>query len=286
MLFSRTVIHMDINRTIIATDTTQKYTLSDFASLCLAKETEYTWDNIQEPINYYLHVYKNLLPGSRSDKELRKQRRDMIHSFMGNALISSAYPYKLELLARYRSLLKALKSDAKVFTSFYTLLDQLPEDACIVFRTFGQDGEIVLEELGLQHTPRFSRKGELLFREGNEVSYEEFFKTIDSERFVFLQDDFFYWNAHKEAARYGKPLPFRSNDTTIFFDDNVEDSDTTNIVYPFTYPEGEPLKISDLVKAGRIVRVNTVEAILTPQYFVETLARILPQHAGSDDSSQ
>ena len=89
-----------------------------------------------------------------------------------------------------------------------------------------------------------------------------------------IRDYFPHWRLHNERARAGKLLLVDLDDpsvTQIFFDDNIFHSNA-HIVDARDVRTGESIPFS-IAKNSHLIRVEPVNAILDPMYFVrcETL---------------
>lgn len=85
-------------------------------------------------------------------------------------------------------------------------------------------------------------------------------------------------NAHQGSAEQGKPFYFNSEDQeilSIFFDDNIGDSDEKNIIAPLDIATGEKVSIKTLLESKQAVGVDTLEAILNQSYYIERLQEAL-----------
>ncbi len=103
---------------------------------------------------------------------------------------------------------------------------------------------------------------------------------------IAIHDDWSYWSAHGMAARQGKPFYIDRDDAetlTIFFDDNIiEDDQIKNIISPLDAHTGEVISIEDLVESGQAVRVDTLEAILNDDYYIDRVKEALIKHSSID----
>jgi len=270
---------MDINRTIIAHDSTQQYTAEDFVNLCLAKETKACWDTtIEDPIDFYSYVYNHLLPGNRSDKALRSKRRATIHSFLALAKEHN-YPISPSLFTKYDDLVAKVSAlQSSIFPSYFSLISFLEEnevDYTIIFRTFGSDLHAVLEELALKDIPQFKSRSGAFYFDGEQVEHEELLQKALQEKFIAVQDDFIFWNTHKESSAHAKIMPVSDEHISLFFDDNVIENEQINIVTPVKSKTKKQLSIKQLINSGNIVSVNTLEALSDDMYFIKKLQVVI-----------
>lgn len=272
------IIHMDINRTIIASDSAQNLHLDDIVNLSLAKKYVDSWEEGLDPMSYYDYIYTVQCPGPRKDRALRKKRRAIIKEFI-HFLDETNHPFYEDALA---SLHKAKKIMPKqiIFPSFFKLIERLEEkniSYSMIFRTFGSDFDTIAKELGLNIPKASFTQGKLHTEDSIIETPEEIFAYIKKHKWLGIQDDFFYWNNHNERKEYGKqfPLTMSSDTLSIFFDDNIERSADTNIVAPFDVQKKKPLPILPLIRKGILVPVTTIDALLDEDYFIKAISKQL-----------
>lgn len=263
------VIHMDLNRTIIASDIRQDQGIDQVLNLSLAKKYVESWDG-GRPMNYYDYIYDVVYPGERRDQALRRVRRDAINDFV-EWLGRKGHPLYEVCLAEKKEAHSVMK-DKLIFPAFTHLLERLEEEKVsytLVFRTFGHDFDRVEKALGWNiPRARFS-DGRLVTDRGELTKAEEIYRFIKKYKHLAIQDDYFYWNRHNEHFEYGKqfPLDLDGEVFSIFFDDNVEPIQKVNIVAPIDVNSGKYLIINDLVRGGQVVPVVTIDAINDHTYF-------------------
>ncbi|MCP5469472.1 MAG: hypothetical protein H7A36_03085 [Chlamydiales bacterium] len=272
------IIHMDINRTIIASDATQNLGLTSVVNLSLAKKYVDIWEEGLVPMSYFDYIYLVKHPGVRSDQQLRRLRRNTIHDFIDH-LEKINHPRYAEALTTLQKAESTMEGRF-IFPSFYKLLGWLEENNIshsLVFRTFGTDLEKIAATLGWDIPKASFRDGKLHTENGvidDPLAMLHFFQA---RRVLGIQDDYFYWNKHKELKEYGKQFPLLLSGSTksIFFDDNIEFDPEVNIVAPYDAQTKEALKILPLIEREVLIPVITVDAILDEDYFIHYLEGIL-----------
>ena len=269
-LFGHLVIHMDINRTIIASDVVQDLGLDDIVNLSLAKKYISSWEEGLEEMSYYDYIYTVKYPGPRRDRSLRKQRRTTIHGFI-DYLAKIGHPYHTKALEA-QAAVKETMEGRLIFPSFYKLIDWLEksnESYTLVFRTFGTDLDRIIEELGWDIPKAAYKDGKLHTNDGVIATPQEALAYLKAHKWIGVRDDYFYWNGHNELKEFGKQFP--SDSRSIFFDDNIEMDSEINIVAPIDVATGLALPVLPLIEQGVLVPVITVDAILDEDYFIRYL---------------
>ncbi|MCH9610830.1 MAG: hypothetical protein S4CHLAM81_10370 [Chlamydiales bacterium] len=269
-LFGHLVIHMDINRTIIASDVTQGLGLEQIVNLSLAKKYVDSWEEGCEEMSYFDYVYTKLYPGPRRDRALRKVRRDTIHGFIDH-LKSQKHPFYAKAMTTMDEA-HSVMENRFIFPSFLKLIDHLEqkgEPYTLVFRTFGTDLDRIIEEMGWDIPKAHYKEGRLHTAEGIIDSPEQMNSFFKKHKWIGVRDDYHYWNQNDELKEFGKQFPIEGD--ALFFDDNIEPDSRVNIVAPFDTKSGKPLEILPLIAKGMLVPVITVDAILDELYFVNHL---------------
>lgn len=166
-----------------------------------------------------------------------------------------------------------------VFTSFYRLLQALDEKEIsytIVLRSFGEEVFDVAEEINtlygkkFQHTGQF-KKGTLVLDTGERAeTASEIEALLHESLHTAIRDDWNYWKEGEKKSRFGKPFPVSHSDVALFFDDNIDlEDDEANIIKPIDVETGELVAMEKLAGQHQIVAVDTLEAILDDNYFIE-----------------
>lgn len=277
------ILNIDINQTIIATDKAGNKSIEDSLNEMLGKKYKARWDaSLQEEMTFYDYLNKVLIPGPAYDPELYRQRKQYLHHFVDYLQEQNSPIYPLAF-ADYTLALEVLqKSQGSVFPSFYSLLKYLNEQQIsysIILRSFGWEVREVKDEINTSHpglinqTAEF-RKGKLYLENGEIIEGAcEIYKTLRTIGHIAIHDDWSDWNAHALAAKQGKPfyIDEENADTiSIFFDDHINETNAIkNIISPRSARSGEIIPIKKLVDLRLAVRVNTVEAIVNENYFIE-----------------
>ncbi|MBI5274183.1 MAG: hypothetical protein HY860_03925 [Chlamydiales bacterium] len=275
------IIHLDVNRTIIAFDKAQNKGIDSCLDSALAKRYRACWNNrIHIPINYYDYVYQHLSPGDRANPSISKERKTLLTQFL--PYLATHHPALYQQACNDKNLVyqKTATENFYIFPSFYRLLDFLEEkkiNYTVVFRTFGKDlidiQETLKQNLDVQ-VPIASFKKNILFLDSQVItSAKEIYDIIKSYRFLAISDDFYYWSSNDEKQPFAKPMhinPMDPSTLCFFFDDNVEKGsiEDYNIVNPIDIQSDEPLEINPLIDHFFVVQVDMVDAILKEDYFI------------------
>ena len=97
--------------------------------------------------------------------------------------------------------------------------------------------------------------------------------TASGHRCLALRDCWDWWNANGEVGHAGKPLLLNPGDRStheIFFDDNVL-ADRIKIVDARDAATGDVLPFED-VRDVYVVRVDPVQVLLSPTYYLDRIA--------------
>lgn len=280
------LLHFDINKTIIAMDAVQNKNVEETVNGVLAEFTFAQWDGTREQ-SYYAYVTDQLaLENSefpRASEEFKRKRSEQLKGF--SAFVKQ-YP---KMFARYEQdknqMLKILSSgEMVIFPSFYKtvawLNKQYPKNYALYLRTFGKDLPEVVPMIEKNTGIKFAGRGDI--QESNlaltvpNKSLFDFLAEPGPKNYA-IRDDYAYWKSQGFQSAGGKPFPIdRTNDNVIalFFDDNANDPDKP-IIRPFG-PDGQLLDTEILLKSGNIVAVNTKEAIVDEDYFINKIKALLP----------
>jgi len=93
------ILYFDVNGTLILKDTSKNTTAEQMLISALADCTSSKWDpTLTEPIPFRKYVDKYLLPGDKSDPNLKKKRQEIVHGFLKWLAdrADPAYPQVLE----------------------------------------------------------------------------------------------------------------------------------------------------------------------------------------------
>jgi hypothetical protein len=153
-------------------------------------------------------------------------------------------------------------------------------------RSFGEEVKDVAQEINKKYGPMISRyghfEGSVLLIEGESLN-----KPLDIYKALMqptaIRDDWKYWMKGEQKAAFGKPF-FVDLDNKeridIFFDDNINFFDGgINIVSPMDSKTGSSISVDELRKRHQLVRVNTLEAILNNNYYIEKIEEVLPKES-------
>lgn len=279
------ILHIDINKTIIADDTSNGKSLDLVLIESLAKHYKGMWDpSLRRELTYVDYVKDHLLPGDKSNRDLRARRNKAIHAFLDvlKSMRDPRYPMILERFEKAQA--KVHSQKGRIFNSFYNLINYLEKkntNYTIVLRTFGPDGGAIAQELAANIHLLFDWEGrffgEKLYLKSTQKdqtivleTMEEIFSFFKSHRHIQIRDDFKYWNDHHEQAEYGKPFPVDTrelNVKTLFFDDNAQEK----IINPRDIVTGGFLDPVRLIEKGSICPVDTLQAIENDDYFIDAV---------------
>lgn len=285
-------LYFDINKTLIASDKAGNKSVENILNELLAEKYKARWDDsLKEEISFYDYASEILVPGPKDDKELKNKRKQYIFHFI-DYLRGRNHPIFQPALKEYNAALDALFSfPSQVFLSFYRLIDYLDQNKIsysIILRSFGEEVFEVKDEINIFREDFFKRTGK--FREGalylddgtkleNPISIYNGFRRMEH---AAINDDWSNWDAHSESIEQGKPFYIDTDDAEtlpIFFDDNIsEDDSKKNIIAPLDPKTGKLIPIENLVQSGQAIKVDTLQAILNPDYYINCVQRALEKH--------
>lgn len=282
------MLYFDINKTLIASDKKQNKTAEDTLNELLASQWHGCWDtSIQEPISYISYINQVVVPGSKSDPDLYKQRKAYYHHFVED-LREKNHPLYEEVASAYHQALEKLnQTQSDVFSSFYRLLDKLEEEQqsyTVILRSYGSEVFEIAEEINAFAQPLFHhfgilKEGKLSIGNQIEENLSEIYKELYSSKHIAIRDDYDYWERHQYQTPYSKSFLLDPNNDEIleiFFDDNILlDNQEINIVAPIDINTNQIMSIKDLAQRGQVVAVDTLEAIVNDQYFIERVQEAL-----------
>lgn len=286
------LLHFDINKTLIAVDPASNQTLDQILNALLAEKYTYKWSSeIEKPISYQDYVENHLFPGPSYDQDLKKKRRALIGNFI-HFMRETHHPLESQVVEAYHNLDTKLR-EKYLFSSFLNLIDKLKTQEIkfhIILRTFGNDLDTVIAAVA-QAFPdqQFLAKGNFFEGKLHLASDTSNFILEDlSEAYIFfkthghiaIQDNWEEWNNQHENKEYAKRFPIDLEDRetlSLFFDDNIKEKKDSveNIVTPVNIKTGELLDISQLIEQKHIFRVNTFQAILDDNYFIDLINQSL-----------
>jgi hypothetical protein len=295
----RLILYFDVNKTIIASDAVQGKGTEETLNALLAESMEAAWDGVKKQ-SYYAYLTDQILrenPSfSRTSQPLKDERSTRLKQFP--AYLATHHP---DLFARYTAdkykMVRVVQhSKQGLFPSFLALIAWLEKEYAgnyrIHLRTFGQDLPDVIHLIEAYSPVRFSARagfqGATLHIYAHKRSNDTIAvgTPVDTLRGIYdllsqaslhnyaIQDDFNYWKAHNYSARGAKLFLIDPQDTRVialFFDDNAADNDRV-IINPVSL-EGTPLERDLLIRTGKIIPVDTKEALLDQHYFIQKVQK-------------
>lgn len=276
------ILYFDINKTLIASDKAGNKAVEDVLNELLAEKFTDRWDEtLREAMTFYAYVDDVLAPGSQDDSELIALRKFYRYHFI-DYLEQRNHPLYRVVLQEYQAALAVLEqSESIVFPSFYHListLDQKGISYSIILRSFGEEVFEVKDDIEAFYDMTFERTGTFragkLYLDGGEMIEEPYavYRFLRRIEHTAIHDDWSFWNTNKMSTKQGKPFYIDRGDAdtlSIFFDDNIRENGAIyNIIAPLDAITGEVIPIEELVESGQAVRVETLEAILNPNYYV------------------
>lgn len=286
------LLHFDVNKTLVAVDPASNQSIDQILNLLLADKFIYKWSSdIDQPISYKTYVEEHLYPGPSYDQNLKKKRRTLINEFV-KFVQETHHPLENQVVESFYHLKKKLDGNF-IFPSFLNLINKAKEQNiqfCIILRTFGSDLDIVASSITEAFPDEaFTAKG--YFQEGKlylttETSeivlndMQEAYLYFKSHRHIAIQDNWDEWNEHQESIEYAKRFPMDLDEKetlSLFFDDNIlVDGDTdSNIVAPINIKTYEFYSIPQLIDQKILFRVDTFEAIMDDNYFIDLINQSL-----------
>ncbi len=276
----RILLNFDLNGTLILKDTSKKVDDQYMIISALAETTFASW-NGKQSTSFKQYVYTELLPGDKSNPHLKLERQKTIGKFV-EWLKKNQHPALESVEKTYRTIIDKF-TDSKtgeinfmIFPSFYVMINQLRLNKIpftIILRTFGSDLPEVMEEIekhpdGVKFSYQVKFDGPRLIVNGMrpvEKADEIFDLILNSEKHFAIQDDWKYWNQHKEQALYGKPFLYdlsgtRAKNLSLFFDDNITGDEHLDIIHPCEI-SGHNI-VTQALCDWLIFPVNTMEAML------------------------
>lgn len=231
---SITIYHMDINGTIIGTDSTDER-----ATLTNA---------VMESISRSIDIHGNILT---SDK-LNAKEKSYYHWLKQN----NKYGYKLDAYnvlnvfpqyQQYQSELEKIFSNG-LFPSFVKLLKNrilVTDNNVLVFRTFGKDRHYIMDLINSITPMTF------ITCTADDLSLKLYQQCIENNTHIFIQDSFTHWNRNGKSITHGKLITEYPGTIQFGFDDN-----------DCMYGVGNNITI---------FKVNTLEASLNQDYYLSLI---------------
>lgn len=279
------ILHVDINKTLIAEDKAKGLGADKCITSLLSTSPEYAhiWGDDSEKTTYCKWVDEKLFPISNRDPD-RKKKCESNHAQFVEVARNRNHPMINEINYEYKSLMDALETQRprKVFTSFSNLVTYLKEknySFSVILRTFGEDLDWVSQELSQDGLNDFIYgsfcEGVLNLNDRALSNPEEMISAFEVGKHYAIQDSYDWWKRHNLTEKGGKPFPIDISDKrvlSIFFDDNAGDpiKQILNIM-----PIGEKNNLNELTTLGRVVAVDTRKAILDKNYYINAIEKVL-----------
>ena len=285
------ILYFDVNKTLIATDKASGKSLENVLNELLASHFQYDWTGkIGKAITYEDYILHIALPGQANDLSLKKERIKKLDTFL-QFLKETNHPLYCEANAMYKTLFcKLYESKSPVFASFYKLLGMLDgEGYCytLILRSYGEEVYDIAKEINKHYRPLFKGEGHFkkghLFIQNKELNHpQEIYQFFKHSPSLAIRDDWNYWSFGKLATLYAKPFLVDSSDKStlsLFFDDNINQNEEQNIISPIDVQTGKKLSIQSLINKYQAVPVNTMEAILNDNYYIQLVNKAIETHA-------
>jgi len=286
-LEQKLLLHFDVNQTIIAIDSAQDKNIEDSINMILASFTYEQWEGSPNKQSYARYIADKIMQENPllhpNDPAFMHIKNEFIKNYPHYL---EKYPSILGIYAQEKTLmLKNLSMyEMGIFPSFFKVISWLnthfPNNYTIYLRTFGKDLREIVPALEKQSTLRFAAQTECLkdallsMRKNTQLF--ELCTNIPHKHFA-IRDDYFYWKAHEFKIQGGKPFPIDLTNPYIismFFDDNAGNR-FRSIICPIGI-NGEIIDPQELIKKGNIVVVNSKQAILDEDYFINKIKAMLP----------
>lgn len=279
--FPHFILHFDVNKTIVCFDNVQNLNVDETLTLLFAERISASWRQGLDPMTYKKYVRKFVVPGSELDQGVKKQRLRSYQDLWDGLKIIDAQLYEHYWQEWHKA--KDLLTSHHVFPSFIRLLEFLKNQAIshsIVLRTFGEDLDLVLDEIGSYYPELEFHRGKFL--NGCLHVHDQILTKIeDIQQFLryhhgAIQDDHHHWHHHhQEQASGAKPFPFERNEQVIslFFDDNLKRKQIVQVIDLNTPPHH--FSQADLIHQGILLPVDTLDAIEDEKYFINHVGHFL-----------
>lgn len=275
------ILHFDVNKTIVCFDKVQNLNVDETLTLLFAERIAASWATNLSPMTYKRYVRKFIVPGNELDQTIKKQR--LLHYQDLWRELKAIDPLLYEHYRAEWFKAKDLLTSHHVFPSFFRLLRYLKDNGIpysIVLRTFGNDLDLVLQEIYRQHPDLGFQRGK--FSKGNLYIEDKVFCEMNDVQVYLkshhgaIQDDHHHWHYHHQEQSSGaKPFPFEKNEkiVSLFFDDNLKRKQIIQVI-DLNNPPHHPSS-ADLIQQGILIPVDTLEAIENESYFIDHLKPFL-----------
>jgi hypothetical protein len=280
----RLVLYFDINKTLVISDQPGEMNGEAVNDLLSAKYSGIWGEGQGELMTYLSYVKEFVLP--REGLSPAEYRRYTFYFVCW--LYSSGHPLACVVQQEYCCVMRRLSMmKGSVFPSFYRvvkLLSQAGIQFSIVLRSYGPNLDSVSKEIECKLGESFfagrgSFDSGVLALDGiGQLDLEQSYLHLTSGENWVIQDDWAWWKDHGEARAYGKPLYTKTDEEIlqIFFDDRLQGGESpTDIVVPIDVQTGRVYSSAELTRRGQLVRVDTLDAILNENYFVDKVIEAL-----------
>lgn len=287
------LLHVDVNKTLIAEDSANGTTVEQTLNALLAKHYRYKWiPELKAAISYEDYVENYLLPGPSFIPNLKQKRKELLHQFV-SYLQACSHPLEEEVVTVYHELLTKIEETC-IFPSFLKMIEKLKAEDIpytLILRTFGTDTDLA-KRAYLRAFPEdiFCAQGYFMGGKLYAVAHNWnlslftcwdmylFFKSLTGH--VAIQDNWKEWSSHLGNRKYGKKFPINLEDPetlSLFFDDNIREDphSKVNIVDPVDARSGRQLSITELLEHKFLFHVDTFEALRDDHYFIELVEQSL-----------
>lgn len=293
------VLHLDVNRTIVALDSAQGKDPEEFCNAALTEYTEHSWDgsNKKSFYDYTIEQIAQEHPSlKKSSDEFKNIKNQRLLNFSG--YLKQHYPQMHEQFQNDLAQMLAVagSKELKLYPSVYPLIDYLQQrgNYCLALRTFGNDGQQVANILKKEKGLPFNIKGkfdgpQLCIEYGDDDEtlstsqdiYNAFAKApfqSKSQNTMLVQDDYSYWKNKGKFEKHGKLFPIDIHNeqvVSLFADDNAGEKKRTGraILHPQA-PDGTPIPEEKLIESGHIIPVNRKMVILDTNYLVDIVKKM------------
>lgn len=278
------LLHLDVNKTLIAEDKVKNQTVENVITFELAKRAVHQWDPQFPPMSYYDYVSKVLVSGPRN-ASLKEKRNKILSEFM-QTLENSDYQGKNELIVLYHSCMKKMEGKYLIpsFVKFLRHLKQRNINFRLILRTYGDDvrvGSVVKEIEKVLDGGRFKFSGSYQSGVLNIKGMESINDAQEAYRFfreteghVAIQDDWKIWIDDEEKSRSGKPFVFDPEDkkiVSLFIDDNINPEPDSEYNIVNLIPINSRKGCRSEFHSSYLRKVDTIEAILDEDYFLKLI---------------
>lgn len=282
----RLELFVDINDTIIVTDSGKGIDKKTAVLLLLAEKYSAVWDAAitQEKMIFKDFVRKHICPDDARGRITQYIHfRDYLKNKGHIEILKKVEVEYEEIMSKFEK--NGLDND--IFPSFIKLIHNLEENKhkipyTLILRTLGHDLQRTVRELE-RRTPikfvsyaKFDNDGYLVIDGENKCkkTWEEIHSAIKTFEHGAWLDNYERWKANKFITG-GKIFPLDIHDenlVSVFWDDNVGDK-KRNII-SIQLPSGEEITDykkfeKELIKLGYLVPIQTLEAIKDDNYFIK-----------------